>query len=48
MEEASEESLWGARQTGRSILLKTLFPDAPYYDLLKSNTPVEYAAFAIA
>lgn len=39
LEEASEESifLWGARQTGKSTLLKTLFPNAPYYDLLKSD-----------
>jgi len=26
--------LWGARQTGKSTLLKKLFPDSPYYDLL--------------
>lgn len=26
--------LWGARQTGKSTLLKTLFPDALYFDLL--------------
>lgn len=39
LEEAGEESifLWGARQTGKSTLLKKLFPDAPYYDLLKSD-----------
>lgn len=29
--------LWGARQTGKSTLLKILFPDAPYYDLLLSE-----------
>lgn len=29
--------LWGARQTGKSTLLKHLFPDAPYYDLLLSE-----------
>ncbi|MFA4891518.1 MAG: DUF4143 domain-containing protein [Candidatus Gracilibacteria bacterium] len=29
--------LWGARQTGKSTLLKTMFPDAPYYDLLLSG-----------
>ena len=29
--------LWGARQTGKSTLLKALFPKARYYDLLSSN-----------
>jgi len=29
--------LWGARQTGKSTLLKDLFPSAPYYDLLLTN-----------
>ncbi len=29
--------LWGARQTGKSTLLKKLFPDAIYYDLLKAD-----------
>jgi len=29
--------LWGARQTGKSTLLKRLFPDALYYDLLLSE-----------
>ncbi|WP_418698920.1 ATP-binding protein [Bacteroides sp.] len=39
LEDASTESvfLWGARQTGKSTLLNTLFPDARYYDLLKSD-----------
>jgi len=32
--------LWGARQTGKTTLLKTLFPDAKRYDLLLSD---EYA-----
>ena len=32
--------LWGARQTGKSTLLKELFPKSPYYDLLLSD---EYA-----
>lgn len=36
---AGEESLflWGARQTGKSTLLKELFPDAIWFDLLKSD-----------
>ncbi len=29
--------LWGARQTGKSTLLKSLYPKSPYYDLLKSD-----------
>jgi len=39
LEETTEDSLflWGARQTGKSTLLKTLFPDARRYDLLKSE-----------
>ena len=28
---------WGPRQTGKSTLLKTLFPQAMYYDLLLST-----------
>lgn len=35
--------LWGARQTGKSTLLKELFPKSPYYDLLLSD---EYARFS--
>ena len=34
--------LWGARQTGKSTLLKVLFPQSPYFDLLLSN---EYDRF---
>jgi predicted AAA+ superfamily ATPase len=29
--------LWGARQTGKSTLLRKLYPDAQYFDLLLSN-----------
>ena len=29
--------LWGARQIGKSTLLKFLFPQAQFYDLLKSE-----------
>lgn len=29
--------LWGARQTGKSTLLGTLFPDAQWFDLLKTD-----------
>ena len=34
--ELEEDSvfLWGARQTGKSTLLKSLYPEAHYYDLL--------------
>ncbi|HUW93678.1 MAG TPA: ATP-binding protein [Bacteroidales bacterium] len=34
--------LWGARQTGKSTLLKALYNDAPYFDLLLAN---EYDRF---
>ena len=39
LEEVKDDSLflWGSRQTGKSTLLRTLFPDARYYDLLKSD-----------
>ena len=29
--------LWGARQTGKSTLLKALYPGIRYIDLLKSD-----------
>ena len=39
LDKAKDESLflWGSRQTGKSTLLKMLFPDAYLYDLLKSD-----------
>lgn len=39
LEDAENDTvfLWGARQTGKSTLLKTLFPDCRYYDLLKGE-----------
>ena len=39
LEEVKDDSLflWGSRQTGKSTLLKMLFPEAPIYDLLKSD-----------
>lgn len=39
LEEIKDDSLflWGSRQTGKSTLLKMLFPEAQYYDLLKSD-----------
>ena len=39
MQDAEEESVFffGARQTGKTTLLKQLFPNARYYDLLKSE-----------
>ena len=29
--------LFGARQTGKSVLLKTLFPNSLYFDLLETD-----------
>jgi len=29
--------LWGPRQTGKSTLLRKLFPESPYYDLLEAG-----------
>ena len=39
LEETTQDSLflWGARQTGKSTLLITLFPKARRYDLLQSE-----------
>lgn len=34
--------LWGARQTGKSTLLSTLYPDAYYIDLLQNNVFERY------
>lgn len=39
---AESAFLWGARQTGKSTLLKKMFPHSLYFDLLLSN---EYEAF---
>lgn len=36
--------LWGARQTGKSTLLKSLFPNAKWFDLLKSDVYRRYQA----
>ncbi|MCR5455189.1 MAG: DUF4143 domain-containing protein [Bacteroidales bacterium] len=39
LDDSNEDSVFffGARQTGKTTLLKQLFPSARYYDLLKSN-----------
>ncbi len=34
--------LWGPRQTGKSTLLRTAYPDAPRIDLLKSDEHMRY------
>ena len=43
LEDIQEDSifLWGARQTGKSTLLQTLFPKAVYFDLLKADVFTE-------
>ena len=37
--DAQEDSvfLWGARQVGKSTLIKNIYPNAKVYDLLKSD-----------
>lgn len=40
--EGESAFLWGARQTGKSTLLKALYPDTLYFDLLLSS---EYERF---
>lgn len=44
LEGSGNESLflWGARQTGKSTLLKILFPEAAYFDLLQSDVFERY------
>jgi predicted AAA+ superfamily ATPase len=39
LQDAETESVFffGARQTGKTTLLKNLFPNTRYYDLLKSD-----------
>lgn len=34
--------LWGSRQTGKSTLLKALFPNACLYDLLKTDVRMAF------
>lgn len=44
LDDIKEDSifLWGARQTGKSTLLKTMFPDAIYIDLLRNDVFERY------
>ena len=44
LEEAENDSifLWGSRQTGKSTLLKKLFPKAVLYDLLKTDVRIAF------
>lgn len=44
LQEVADDSLflWGSRQTGKSTLLKTLFPNARLYDLLKTDVRMAF------
>jgi len=44
LQEIKEDSLflWGSRQTGKSTLLRTLFPKAKLYDLLKTDVSMTF------
>lgn len=44
LEEIKEDSLflWGSRQTGKSTLLRSLFPNAKLYDLLKTDVRMAF------
>ena len=44
LQEIKDDSLflWGSRQTGKSTLLKTLFPKARLYDLLKTDVRMAF------
>lgn len=44
LEEIKEDSLflWGSRQTGKSTLLRNLFPNAKLYDLLKTDVRMAF------
>lgn len=44
LQEIADDSLflWGSRQTGKSTLLKALFPEARLYDLLKTDVRMAF------
>lgn len=44
LKEIEEDSLflWGSRQTGKSTLIKSLFPEARLYDLLKTDVRMAF------
>ena len=44
LQEIADDSLflWGSRQTGKSTLLKMLFPKARMYDLLKTDVRMSF------